>query len=798
MKLTPGTHLLSPRWIKLIRDLQAEKERMLFMLLAITVSLIAVGAVLGGYAVLTREIAANYLGTRPFHATLELPGGGGADVLTLARQHPAIQDAEARDVVLARADVDGNWRSLLLFVIDDFAAMRGNTFTPLTGAWPPATGSMLIERTAISMLNADVGGRVRVKTAHGTVREVPVTGLVHDPGLAPAWQERSGYGYITRDTLAALGEAPLLHELRISLRDPAASSQAIETVAADLARQLAERGQTVHEIRVPPPRQHPHQRQMTTILFMMFAFSLMALVLSGILVATSLNAMLARQVREIGVMKAIGARTAQIARMYALLVAAIGVAAVAVAIPVGLAGSQVLARAVANLLNFSIADASVPIWVFGVQVLAGILVPLLIAALPIRRASRMSVNVAITQHGVGSDSLRLRTAKLPWPMRNALRRPARLVLTVGLLAAGGAMFMTALNVSNSWERNIAKVYETRHYDVEVRFHEAQATAVAQRILAVPGVTAVEAWGYSPTAFAKQGQVDVVRTYPDRGHASFALLAPPAGTRLVDFPVLAGRWLKPDDTDAVVLNHAAAAQAPQLRVGDRVDLSIDGKATSWRIAGIVEEIGSAGVAYVTDQAFARIAGLPGQARMLRVATQAGASDARTAIIRAIEQRLAGDGVGVENAMPLAELRTAMADHIVILIRSLVALAAVMAAVGALGLSSAMSVSVLERTREFGVMKTIGATPARIIRLVVAESFFIGALSWIAALIVSVPLTWLVDTLVGNLGFVAPLPFVIAPGPPLMWLVLVAVVALIATLVPARRASQMSVAGALVQL
>lgn len=790
--------MLSPRWIKLIRDVKAEKERMLFMLAAIVVSLAAVGAVLGGYAVLTREIAANYLGTRPFHATLELPGGVGTEALTLARQHPAIQDAEARDVVLARADVDGNWRSLLLFVIDDFASMRGNTFTPLIGAWPPATGSMLIERTAISMLNAGVGGRVRVKTAHGTVREVPVTGLVHDPGLAPAWQERSGYGYITRDTLAALGEAPLLHELRISLRDPGANARAIESVAADLARQLAERGQAVHEIRVPPPRQHPHQRQMTTILFMMFAFSLMALALSGVLAATSLNAMLARQVREIGVMKTIGARTVQIGRMYAALVAAIGALAVAVAIPLGLLGAGVLARAVANLLNFSIADSSVPAWVFGVQALAGVLVPLLIAAIPIRRASRMSVRDAIDQHGVGSESLRLRTAKLPWSVRNSLRRPARLALTVGLLAAGGAMFMTSLNVSNSWERNIAKVYETRYYDVEIRFHEPQPTAVAQRILAVPSVATVEAWGYSPAAFAKPGQVDVVRTYPDRGHASFALLAPPADTRLVNFPVLAGRWLRSDDTDAVVLNHAAVAQAPQLRVGDSVALSIDGKATSWRIAGIVEEIGSAGVAYVTDQAFARIASTQGQARVLRVATQANSGDTRSAIIRAIEQRLADDGVGVETAMPLAELRTAMADHIVILIRSLVALAVVMATVGALGLSSAMGVSVLERTREFGVMKTIGATPSRITRLVVAEAFFIGALSWIAALIVSIPLTLLVDTLVGNLGFVAPLPFVIAPVPALLWLALVAVVSLMATLLPARRAAQISVAQALVQL
>jgi putative ABC transport system permease protein len=436
--------------------------------------------------------------------------------------------------------------------------------------------------------------------------------------------------------------------------------------------------------------------------------------------------------------------------------------------------------------------------VFGVQAVAGIVVPLLVAAFPIWRASRMSVREAIDQYGVSTENLRARVARLPWAVRNALRRPARLALTVALLSAGGAMFMTALNVSNGWERNIAKVYETRHYDVEVRFHEPQSTSVAQRVLEVPGVATVEAWGYSPAAFARPGAIDIVRTYPDRGHASFAMMAPPADTRLVSFPVLAGRWLRSDDTDAVVLNHAAAAQVPQLRVGDRIDLSIDGKPTPWRIAGIVEEIGSMGIAYVTDRVFARIEGTEGQARMLRVATQAGSAQARTEVIRAIERRLADDGVSVETAVPLAELRTAMADHIVLLIRSLVAMAIVMATVGMLGLSSAMGVSVLERTREFGVMKTIGATPARIMKLVVGESFFIGMLSWVLALVLALPLTWLVDTLVGRLGFVAPLPVVIAPSSAMIWLLLVGMVSLIATLVPARRASQLSVAQALVQL
>ena len=97
---------------------------------------------------------------------------------------------------------------------------------------------------------------------------------------------------MSRATLASLGEAPLLHELRVAVRDHTLDRGAIEAQAKELARLLNERGYKVREIRVPPPGRHPHQTQMTTILIMMLAFSVMALLLSGILVATSLAAML--------------------------------------------------------------------------------------------------------------------------------------------------------------------------------------------------------------------------------------------------------------------------------------------------------------------------------------------------------------------------------------------------------------------------------------------------------------------------------------------------------------------------
>jgi len=790
---------MAPRWRKLWRDAVAERGRFVLMLVAVAVSLSALGAVLGAYAVLTREMADNYLGTVPAHATLELAGDVDAVVLAKVRAQPGIEAAEARDVILARARVGDDWRPLLLFVVDDFGALSLSRFAPQEGAYPPPPATTLLERTAVGMLGATTGGRLQLKTPHGPLVSLPVAGLVHDPGLAPAWQERCGYAYVTRQTLKQqLGEDGALHELRVRFRGVEETMPAVQAAAQSLAAALRAQGIAVSEIKVPPPRRHPHQTQMTTVLFLLLAFSALSLLLSGVLVATTLAALLARQVREIGVMKTLGARTAQLAALYLAMVAAIGVVSLLLAWPLGMLGTRGFAGAVSQLLNFTLRDAWPPAWVWGVQAAAALCVPAAVAALPVWRACRVTVREAIDRHGVSSERLRARIARWPATLRNLLRRPARAALTLGLLAAGGAMFMTALNVSRSWELTIDKVYQTRHYDVELRLHAAQPLALRERLAREPAVRRVEAWGYSEAAFARAGEVDLSHAYPDRGHGSFSVMAPPPDTRFISFPLRAGRWLQPGDDDAVVLNHAALAQQKQLKIGDAVSISIGGRVTRWRLVGIVEEIGAAGVAYVSDRAFARVTATEGRARLLRVATTASHAAQRQQLIRALETRLAEAGGSVETAAPLAELRTAMGDHIVILIRALMALAAVMAAVGGLGLASSLGISVLERTRELAVMKTLGATAPRLIRGVLGEAQWMGLASGVLAFALSLPLTGLLDGLVGGLGFVAPLPFAVAWAAVAGWFVLVAAVSCAAALPPALRAAGAPIALALAQV
>lgn len=752
------------RWAKVRRDLVLAGGRMAMMVVAIAAGVSGIGAVLAANTILEREVAANYLGTRPADATLELDRVDQA-LVEQVRLRPGIAQAEARSTITARMRIGPDeWRPLLLFVVPDFTAMRLAAFRPLAGAWPPPQGTMLIERSAVEMVPA---GPVVVQLPGGESRTLTVSGKVHDPALAPAWQERAGYGYVTPQTLGLT----TFDQVRIRV-----TGQDVPGVARELATWLRGQGREVHEIQVPPRGQHPHQTQMRSVMVMLLIFAILGLVLAAILVATVIGGMLVQQTRQIGVMKAIGARAGQIAGMYAVQVLLLGVAATAIALPLGNAVGRAYAAMVADLLNLDLTSTAVPLWVYGTQIAAGVLAPLLVAAVPIRRAARITVREAISDYGVRPETVSARlkglNRTLLMALRNAFRRRGRLVLTLGLLSAGGALFLTGLNVAAAWERNVADGLAARHYDLDVRLRAADP-ALASRLAAVPGVSRVESWGYAPTSAS-----DVVSTYPDGGHGSFTMRGVPEDTTLIDFPLTSGRWLRAGDTDAVVINSLAKNPLPDAQVGDTLTLRVDGRATTWRIVGTVREVGSPAAAYVTRTAFEQRVG---PARDLRIVT----SD--TAAV----QRVLGDAA----TLTTAELRAAVDGHIYVLIAALTVLAGLMAIVGLLGLAAATGTAVAERIREFAVMQAIGATPRTVLNLVLGETVFVGLLAWAVAAVLALPLSLAVGQLIGDLAFRTPLPLTVSPLALALWGLAAVAGSALAGTAPARRAARLTVREAL---
>jgi putative ABC transport system permease protein len=798
---------------KLARDVWVARTRMAMMTVAIAVSVLAVGAFLSARAIMGREITRNYLDIHPASATLNAPGGVDRATLDLVRAQPGVLDAAARTSMLARVKVeDGPSRMLMLFASDPTDPQRISTVAVQQDSWPPPDDGLFLERTALPFLGVHAGDRVLIQAPDGRPTPMTVTGSAHDGGVAPAAQEQTAYGYLTTGGLAHLGGPSALTQVKIIVGDrsgPTADRDAIERAAQRVAAVLSDRGHPVDHIEVPPPLRHPHQGQMVMVGFILLAFGLVSLLLSSILVATMLGGMLTAQIRQIGAMKAVGARTGQILSMYLLLAGAIAVVATGLALAPGLLLGRALAGQAAGLLNLDLASTAAPAWVYAVVLFAGIGVPLLVALVPLVRGSRVTVREAIDDHGVDPAAVagtrvgrwlgRLRgpSRSQLMALRNMFRRRGRLALSVGLLAVAGAMFLTGLNAANGWTALVKDGISHRHYDLEVRLSQSQdPDRLTGLVRQVPGVVDAEAWGRAPTAVHTPGVVDVSHVYPDDSHASFTVIAPPADTPLLRLPPVAGRWLRPDDTDAVVLNNLVPVQqAPGVTVGDTIALTIDGQPTTWHVVGIASDFGTQGTAYLTDHEYARATGGTGQVQMLRVVTARHDPAGRQATLDQVEQVLAGAGIGIEQDLTVNTLQSALDGHVLVLAEALIAIAAVVGFVGLLGLASTVSTNVIERTREFAVLHVIGATPRAIRSIVVTEGVLTGAFSIIVALIAALPLTRVLGDFIGIQAFRQALPYQFSTAALLLWSVLALAGAAGASAAAARRASRLTVREAL---
>ncbi|MBI5363373.1 MAG: ABC transporter permease [Planctomycetes bacterium] len=792
---------------KVGRDLRLAGGRTVLLVAALVVSLVTIGAVLGARGILAREMPRSFARSHPASATLVLEHELDTETLAALRGRPELAEVERRSMVRARVRAEsGVWLPLSIFVIEDFTAMRLQTVERVTGAWPPPAGAVVIERTSAELLGARP--ELEVLAPGGKRCSIRPAGTVTDPGMAPAWQEQSAYAYATPATLQALGITVELDLLLVSVRERATDAEHIERCARDVAAWLEARGTRVAELRVPPPGEHPQQRLMHALALVLLAFGGLALVLSALLVATVLTGMLARHARQIGAMKAIGASSERIALLYGGMVAFIGAASVLLALAPAVFAAQWLARLCADLSNVVLVSGAVPWESHALLAAAGLGAPLLAAAWPVANAARASVREAIGDSygrsiagGTAGSARAAAIATLVGPslalaLRNTLRRRGRLVLALLLFSAGGAAFLTGRNVAAASERELARGEVVPTHDVEITLERPEPE---ERVLELarfaPGVLHVEPFDVGTVAIAASGETPLARTHKDGGHGAQRLIGLPTDSSFLP-PLIEGRFPRADEDDALVV---APGELGRLgtTLGGEVSLAIEHRTLSWRVVGIARGVGLGGHGglYVGRSGFVRVRGGPGTTNGLRIAAESRDADAKRAAGRAIEAALADAGILVAGVVETERWNTVLRNHVALVQGALAWLGLALGAVGALVLASAMGTSVVERTREFGVMRALGATPERIVWIVATEAAFVGLASWVLALVFGLAGTWIVGQTIGAVVFGAPLGVVVTPLAPWAWLAVVLFASLSAAAMPAWAAARSSVREAL---
>jgi putative ABC transport system permease protein len=723
-------------FIKALADLRTAWRQALLAVAALAVGMWGVGGVFVSYSILTRDLRENFVSTRPAHAVLVSPDFARLDV-SAWRQQPDIDAAELRDLAMLRIEAfPGQWIPLWLFGVEDAGHATMATLRPQQGAATPPPGTLLVERDGLKVSNLRLGATARVRAA-GRIVELPVAGVTFDPAQAPATQDHFIYGYADKATYAGVSGLPADQRLVLRFKDvhgTADVQRKLQPLLADLAAQ----GVHLQSVQVPGFEEHPHQWQLDTLLMVQGAVGLLAFLMGAVLVSQLMASMLARQVREIGIMKAIGASRQQVLALYAGMVLAMAAVAGAVAAPWAVLSGNAFARFVAGKLNFDILTTQVPPLV-ALALGAGSLLMPLAAALPVLlRGTNHSVLDAL-----GDQATR---GSRPPSLRH--------VATILTMALGVAIFDTGFNVRQSLAELLADMDRSMGHDVQVVLRAPLAPqAVLPLFDKLPGLARVEAWNGGRGEL----QSHVVATSQGIG-----IVALPWDTTLFRPRLAAGRWLRGAGDVEVVLNRAAVDLYGHPDLGSPVELSANGRTVRARLAGIVDELEKPKI-YIDLSHYDAAFNPQHSVNSLMLVAGDKRFSPVMALKREVERVIEGSQLDVLYVMSQAERVRVIADHLDIVLSVLVALSLLVLLVSAMGMSSAMAIGIQERTREIGVMRAIGATPGMVFRRFVAEGMQVGAASIVLGLVAAWPLGVAACTSFGRLmlGENARLRFAFSP-------------------------------------
>jgi putative ABC transport system permease protein len=793
--------MLEARWQKVLIDLWRNRSRTLVVALAIAVGVYAVGVVVNTRQILVREYRSDQVGALPAAAILHTQAFDDDLAERLARV-PGVAAAEGRSLARARTvDRQGREVDLVLVAVPDFERMQVDALTPLTGRWPTGRREMVLERLAADFLAAS-GGSLQVELDDGTTRSLEVVGTVHDAQEVSPDITDTAFGYVTPATMDSLGLPSEHTELRLRVVGTAQQTRNeayIRAVVDRVEKELEQSGRPVlSQTLVTESKADPF---IDTVVLILTAFGLIILLLSGFLVVNAMSALITQQIPQIGVMKLVGARRSQIVGLYLVTVLVYGVLAVSVALPLAMLTARLLMTAMVNgLLNVLPESYAVPLPLLLGQAAVGLLLPLVAGLAPVLRGTGITTQRALSDVGLSSgryghglvDRLlaavqKVRVVERPvlLALRNTLRHKGRLVQTLIVLTLGTALFISVMSTRASINATLEGFMRFHDYDVSLELEQPQRVArVEQAVRQNPGVVDVEVWS--------SGRV-LLKGADGRESDPFSIYAVPAGSTFLDPQVLAGRWL-PDAADAarpVVVNSDVLDDHPEVGVGSAITLEIDGRESVWQVVGVVPTESRGPAAYVGREDYAYASRTAGQGTLVQVRGRGHDGAAQHELATLLQQRLDDQGLKVRGAETTQSLRAGNALLFTIVVAFLILMALLLAAVGGLGLTTTMSINILERVREIGILRAIGASNASVRQIVLAEGVVMGLVSWGVGTLLSLVLSPFFSEQLGLALLQVPLIYHYSIAAAVGWFFVLQAIAVGASLGPARNAARLTV-------
>ncbi|MBI4789049.1 MAG: ABC transporter permease [Chloroflexi bacterium] len=766
-------------FLKAYRDLTKRRIRSLLTIGAIAIGVGGVVAIVSTAQNLTVAQSAAYYNASQADITFWVWDAPPATVRALAELSNVTQ-AELRNNYFTRCKWNGEYRDVYVWGLDSFSDARINQIKVLGRV--PQAGEFVAEATVAHLFPVEVGDSIACRARDGSIRNLTLAGFAASPNYPTATILNFATVYALADDVQRLLGIGGANQLLLKINDPA---QARDT-ARDAAKLLDRRGIDHNSPEIRDPENFMGKRELDALFVLLFVFSIVGLATSGFLVANTLAAMTTEQVGEIGTLKAIGGTRGQVLTIYVIAATMYGIAGTIIGIALGAVASWQLLGYVGGLLNLEVGLALSPQAV-ALGAVVGVGVTVLAGLLPSFAATAIRVKDALEAYGINStygqgwsDRAVQRVVALPplaaMSLRNLARRKTRSLITILVIAVAVAASLAAQSTSTSVDASIDGLFQTYRADAWAWFDQWVGSNFAANFRAAEGIQAVEVWTLSDAWV---------------GTSRARLWGVPADTALYIPRLVAGRWYNAGESDAVVVS-TDLAQERSLRVGDTIGVEISRERRDFRIVGITIDnsifLGStvAGKVFMPEDVVERMQNRQGWATFFALAFDGHDPATVEKRLGELSTRFKRYQLGSDSAY--REVQGAK-EQSRILSLALYVMSLIIGAIGALGVLNTLTLNVLERRREIGVLRAIGATNANLIQVFLTEGLALGLGGWVVGLLGGYPLGLFLVNLMQSVLF--HIDYVFSPAMVLASLIFALGIAIIASLAPALGAARLRV-------
>jgi putative ABC transport system permease protein len=791
--------LLSKVWFELWHD----KSRTIQVTLVIALGAIGVGLVVGGRNLVAGTVSESWQAAQPPHIELSVSPPLTKNQVDGLRRIEGVAEVEGLNRVPVEWRLVGSqeWETGSLNSREDYARQKMTLDELVSGEWP-TRNKLAIGIVSVGEAGVAQGDSVEMRFGD-TERTFDIVGTIDSVGPSPVFED---VFYADPRTFTRITGQDTVNLVRI--RDVTFDQARAEATDLRIQDYFEDIGvdsvgvQFPFQARIVPPETPPAAAILNAIFLLLGVIGVIIVILGVFLVYNSISAIVSQQVSQIGVMKAIGASSWQVVWSYLILVISYGLLAAVLSIPIGAVAANGLQAFFANFLNLEIAAFSIDTTAVLVQVAICLVAPLLAALVPLSVGTRITVREAISTYGLTGavgmvDRMVAKARNIPYSLLltvgNTFRNKRRVVVVEVALVVAGTIFMMVMGVNDATKYTFGeKLADIHNYQVTLALEEpARTRELENTARRLPDVSAVESWLVLPGSARPISQPDKEVT-----DARVTVFGQPPETAFYQPELQAGRWLRPNDVNAVVVG-LQVSNDKGWQVGDWITLTdTNDEEIDAQIVGILFDPATNSSVHVPLRTLERAWGSFGKANTVWVQTTSTDAATQTAVAEALEGALERRSIDVAPSSPFGENTIAgiieqNGQGNSIIIRLLAVMAVVIALVGGVGLSGVLSLSVLERRREIGVMRAIGASSWQVIRLFVGEGILLGLISWLIALPLSIPAAYGLATQGLSFALNQQLSYNFTPVGAALWLVIITLLAVLASLLPARSAARVSV-------